>query len=116
MLEIILIGAMLAIYPPEIALPVSEPVMMNASAYCPGSCCNGPYTGTALGTEVKPGVVAVDPRVIPLRSWVWVEGYGLHRAEDTGGAIKGHKIDIAHNTHKEALAHGRTERQVWVFQ
>ena len=39
-------------------------------------------------------LIAVDPSVIPLGSRVWVEGYGEAIAADTGGAIKGHKIDV----------------------
>ncbi len=39
-------------------------------------------------------LIAVDPNVIPLGSKVWVEGYGYAIAGDTGGAIKGNKIDI----------------------
>ena len=39
-------------------------------------------------------LIAVDPSVIPLGSKVWVEGYGVAIAGDTGGAIKGNKIDV----------------------
>ena len=39
-------------------------------------------------------MIAVDPKVIPLGSKVWVEGYGEAIAGDTGGAIKGNRIDI----------------------
>ena len=41
-------------------------------------------------------VIAVDPSVIPLGTKVWVEGYGYAVAGDTGGAIKGNKIDVIH--------------------
>lgn len=74
--------------------------VFNASAYDDSPEQNGGYAGiTAMGTKLRPGVVAVDPRVIPLGSRVYIEymdgtpwGYGI--AEDTGGAIKGNKIDI----------------------
>ena len=59
------------------------------------------YTGggrTATGAEARYGVIAVDPRVIPLGSKVYVEGYGEAVALDTGGAIKGNRIDIYLNT------------------
>ena len=49
---------------------------------------------TASGTYVGPGTIAVDPRVIPLGTRVYVSGYGYATARDTGGAIKGHKIDV----------------------
>jgi len=53
------------------------------------------YGITRSGTKVKENhTIAVDPDIIPLGWWVYIEGYGLYKAEDTGGAIKGKKIDI----------------------
>ena len=55
------------------------------------------YTGggrTASGTRARVGEIAVDPRVIPLGTVVYIPGIGERRAEDTGGNIKGHTIDI----------------------
>ena len=50
---------------------------------------------TATGTPARWGVVAVDPRVIPLGAWVRVAGYAtVFRAEDTGGLIVGRRVDI----------------------
>jgi 3D (Asp-Asp-Asp) domain-containing protein len=49
---------------------------------------------TASGFPTRVGAVAVDPAVIPLGSRIWIPGYGWGRAEDTGGGIKGHKIDV----------------------
>jgi 3D (Asp-Asp-Asp) domain-containing protein len=57
--------------------------------YCPG--CN---EITATGMKAGFGVIAVDPKVIPLGSRVYVPGYGIAVAGDTGGAIKGNKIDL----------------------
>lgn len=57
-----------------------------------------PYYGrTRLGLPMQRGIVAVDPRVIPLRSRVYVPGYGIGLAADTGGAIKGRRIDLGYN-------------------
>lgn len=56
--------------------------------------CAGCWGRTFSGTEVKKGVCAVDPTVIPLGTNFYVDGYGLCRAEDIGGAIKGNKIDL----------------------
>lgn len=56
---------------------------------CPG--CN---EWTATGLRAGKGVIAVDPKVIPLRSKVYIPGYGLAVAGDTGGAIKGNIIDL----------------------
>ncbi|GAB6169417.1 3D domain-containing protein [Clostridium carnis] len=78
---------------------------MSATAYSGG-------TLTAMG--LKPirdpngiSTIAVDPSVIPLGSKVFVEGYGYAIASDTGGAIKGNKIDLYLNTHEECIAFGR---------
>ena len=58
---------------------------------------DAPYFGrTRLGTPVRYGVVAVDPSVITMRSQMYVPGYGVASAEDTGGAIQGRWIDLAY--------------------
>ncbi|MDQ0214532.1 3D (Asp-Asp-Asp) domain-containing protein/predicted nucleic acid-binding Zn-ribbon protein [Oikeobacillus pervagus] len=66
---------------------------------------------TALGYNIKKNpnmkLIAVDPSVIPLGKRVWVEGYGEAIAGDTGGAIKGHKIDVLMPNKKAANAWGR---------
>ncbi|MEZ6255571.1 MAG: 3D domain-containing protein [Patescibacteria group bacterium] len=56
--------------------------------------CIGCTGRTYSGTEVKKGVCATDPRVIPLGTNFYVDGYGLCRAEDIGGAIKGNDVDL----------------------
>ena len=63
------------------------------TAYCNG--CSG-ITATGINLRANPNVkvIAVDPNVIPLGSKVWVEGYGHAIAGDTGGAIKGNRIDL----------------------
>ena len=53
------------------------------------------------------GMVAVDPKVIPLGTKIYVEGYGIAIAGDTGGAIKGNIIDLFFNTNKECYQFGR---------
>ena len=63
------------------------------TAYCTG-CSGITANGTDLRTYPNQKVIAVDPRVIPLGTKVWVEGYGEAIAADTGGAIKGNKIDV----------------------
>lgn len=69
---------------------------MRATAYT--AYCEGCSGITANGTDIRSNpnlkVIAVDPRVIPLGTKVWVEGYGEAIAADTGGAIKGNKIDV----------------------
>jgi resuscitation-promoting factor RpfB len=55
------------------------------------------YGRTATGIPMRDGIVAVDPSVIPLRSQVYVPGYGVGLAADTGGAIKGKRIDLGYS-------------------
>jgi uncharacterized protein YabE (DUF348 family) len=55
------------------------------------------YGRTALGLKMRHGIVAVDPNVIPLSSRVYVPGYGVGLAGDTGGAIKGKRIDLGYD-------------------
>lgn len=82
-----------------------------ATAYAPGPHDNGKWGSlTHIGTQVRPGVIAVDPKVIPLGSRLYIEfpdGHGMYGvAEDTGGAIKGNRIDIAMWTVAEAYDFG----------
>jgi 3D (Asp-Asp-Asp) domain-containing protein/septal ring factor EnvC (AmiA/AmiB activator) len=62
---------------------------------------------TASGIPVGPGVVAVDPSVIPIGSRLSIPGYGEGIAADTGGAIQGARIDLWFSSREEALAWGR---------
>lgn len=92
------------------------------SRYCSCSICNGGYSGTAIGTSVTAigtsvtagRTIAVDPSVIPLGSWVYIEGIGWRVAEDTGGAIRGQKIDLAVSSHSQAYAEGISYAKVYV--
>lgn len=68
---------------------------------------------TATGIPVTPGVVAVDPEVIPLGSTVIIDGQA-YLAADTGGAVRGNHVDIAVKSHQEAEALGTTTAEVWV--
>jgi len=87
---------------------------MEASAY---SNAGGDGRGyTASGTKTFVGVVAVDPRVIPLGTKLYVQGYGLAIAADTGGAIKGKKIDLFFHTEQQCLNFGRRTRTVYVLK
>jgi len=79
-----------------------------------------PYEGSgrglcATGMRAGYGVVAVDPRVIALGTRLYIEGYGFAVAGDTGGAIKGHRIDLGHSTYREAADVGRRHVRVWIL-
>jgi 3D (Asp-Asp-Asp) domain-containing protein len=83
---------------------------VEASAYT--ALCNEGCTGiTATGINLKDNrnakVIAVDPRIIPLGTKVYVEGYGYAVAGDTGGAIKGYKVDLHVPTTQKAMQWGR---------
>ncbi|MGE5589118.1 MAG: S-layer homology domain-containing protein [Bacillota bacterium] len=71
---------------------------------------------TFSGIRVRRGLVAVDPRVIPLGSVLYVEGYGYALAADTGSAIKGHRIDLYSEDAQEVAMFGIQPRQVWVLE
>ena len=92
----------------------SRVLYVSATAYSAQDPGNS--TRTAAGTLVRRGVIAVDPNVIPMGTRVFIPGYGEAVAEDTGGAIKGNHIDIAFDTHKEALTFGRKNLEVYIME
>ncbi len=91
-------------------------VEMESTSYTPSAGLKHPTFRTRTGTKAEYGVIAVDPKVIPLGTLMYVEGYGFGIAEDTGGAIKGNKIDVCIESHKEALAWGRRNVRVHIFR
>ena len=104
-----------------------EVLTMAASAYDAGFESTGKNPGdkyygiTRSGTKVRPGVVAVDPKVIPLGTKLYIEStdgtssYGYASAEDTGSAIKGNKIDLFFESRSDALKFGRRTVKVYVL-
>jgi len=95
---------------------------MNASAYTADYASTGKRPGDKLfgicatGMRAQYGVVAVDPKVIPLHTKLYIEGYGFAIAGDTGGAIKGQKIDLFFNTNAEVKQFGRRNITVYILQ
>ncbi len=103
----------------------------GASAYCLCQKCCGKspsspgYGRTASGLVIVPGtgmkVLSVDPTVIPLGSKLYVQGlngaadYGYAVAADTGGAIKGNRVDLYMDTHSQALQWGRRDVRVYIL-
>lgn len=67
-------------------------------------------TSTLIRADPKARIVAVDPKLIPYGSWVWIEDLGWFRAEDCGVNIKGFRLDLLTATEHEALGFGRQER------
>ncbi|UNK18515.1 G5 domain-containing protein [Paenibacillus sp. N3/727] len=83
-------------------------VLNNVSMTAYSAEQKGIGTRTASGTRVTEGrTIAVDPSVVPIGWWVYIEGVGFRRAEDTGGAIKGNKIDVYFDSLKAAYNFGR---------
>lgn len=70
---------------------------------------------TASGIPVAPGVIAVDPRVIPLGTRLWVPGYGEGIAADTGGDIKGNTIDVWMPSERQASDWGIQTLTITVY-
>ncbi|MGQ9462187.1 MAG: 3D domain-containing protein [Candidatus Fervidibacter sp.] len=89
---------------------------MTATAYCPNRCCGSSHGRTATGRKAEYGVVAVDPRIIPLGTALYVDRYGFAIAADTGRKIKGARIDLCFPTHREAARFGRRTVKVLVIR
>lgn len=94
---------------------------MIATAYDAGYQSTGKtpdhpeYGITYTGMRVRRGIAAVDPKVIPLGTRLYVEGYGFAIAADTGSAIKGYRIDLYHDTYEEAMRYGRRNVKVYIL-
>ena len=112
---------------PREQLESKKCMVMNASAYDLSFESCGKYPGdygygiTATGMQARYGVVAVDPNVIPLGTKLYVTSadgsivYGCAIAGDTGGGIKGNKIDLFYNSRTEALNFGRRNMVVYIL-
>ena len=71
---------------------------------------------TSTGTKPKEGrTIAVDPKVIPYGSIVYIQDYGYFIAEDCGGAVKENRIDIYTSRHEYAMQQGRKVANVWIL-
>lgn len=91
-------------------LNFKEVKYMQASAYT--------YTGyrTATGRTPEVGMVATDPGVIPMGTRLYIEGYGYAHAADTGGAIKGDKVDLFMEEYSQCIGWGRRTVKVYILQ
>jgi 3D (Asp-Asp-Asp) domain-containing protein len=90
-------------------------VTMIATGYDPSPSSNGGSSHTSTGLKIGHGVVAVDPHFIPLGTRLYIEGYGYAVAADTGGAIKGNRIDLGHDTAAAARRVGRRKVTVHIL-
>ncbi len=90
-------------------LSKAKRMKMVATAYYPGDpLAWGDGTVTFLGQKMQRGIVAVDPEVIPLKTRLFVSGYGYGYAGDTGNLIKGNRVDLGVNNVEE--------EQAWMFR
>jgi len=92
-------------------------ITMVSTAYDGCYECNKPYYGypSYIGLPLKHGIVAVDPKVIPMGTRLYVEGYGDAIAADQGNAIKGNRIDLFFDTHQQALNYGMKTVKVTIL-
>jgi len=93
------------------SLPDGDLLDFHATAYC--------LKGrTASGSFVQSGMIAADPRVLPLGTVVHLSAgsyTGIYRVMDTGGSIKGNRVDVYVTTHREAVQFGRRQVKLKVI-
>ncbi|PKG23831.1 3D domain-containing protein [Niallia nealsonii] len=94
----------------------TKEITVNASAYTLFKGSTG-ITATGINLKKNPNqkVISVDPKVIKLGSKVYVPGYGYAVAGDTGGAIKGKKIDVFMSSQKSAINWGRKNVKIKII-
>lgn len=91
----------------------------TATFYCPCEICVGKKKQVKTATGNIPHVnrtIAADSSIIPMHSIVYIKGLGFFVAEDTGGAIKGNRIDVYVNNHEQALKLGKKKVDVYILQ
>lgn len=88
-----------------------ETFIGECTAYYFGNSATG-----AIGQRCHYGTCAVDPKVIPYGTKLYVEGYGTAIANDCGGAVKGHIIDLYMRSTKECFQWGRRNRKVYILK
>lgn len=107
--RVIAMGTITSVSRGGLRLNFKEAMQVQASAYT--------YTGnrTATGQIPSVGTVAVDPSVIPLGSKLYIEGYGYGVAADTGGSIKGNKVDLFMEDRAQCLKWGRRNVKLYIL-
>ena len=102
--------------PAEVAAPRTAAVSSGPGTLTVSSSGYALRGRTATGILTGPGVVAVDPAVIPLGTRMSIPGYGIGIAADTGGAIQGNTIDLWFPTTEQALQWGRRTVTITLLQ
>ncbi len=90
----------------------------TVTKYLPKSPAYGRFndgiTSTLMKADPDARIIAVDPKLIPYGSWVWIEGLGWYQAQDCGAAIKGFRLDVLTATEDDAMSFGKQDRFVIV--
>ena len=111
--EIVRQGVAQSILTPEGYMRYKKKIYGEATAYTWGGGASGT---TSLGLWPKRGIVAVDPRMIPYYTKMYIPGYGMAMAGDTGGAIVGHRIDLFMDTLAECYQWGRRDVEIYILE
>ena len=109
--KIVAVGALTSVSRGGTRIEFDRAMQVRATAY---SYNAGSRTST--GQRVRVGGIAVDPRVIPYGTRVYVEGYGYATAIDCGGAIKGNRIDVFFETEKECRRWGVKNTMMYILE
>lgn len=107
--KIIRKGMAMSVYTPEGYKRYTRKINAHASAYVD--------TGnrTAIGLVPYEGIVAVDPRMIPMYTKMYIPGYGIAMAGDTGGDMVGHRVDLFFNDYHRAIQWGRRDIEIYIL-
>ena len=100
-------------------IPYKSKMTMKSTAYSSSDKGVSGITASGMKATRDPNgtsTVAVDPRVIPLGTKLYIEGYGYAIACDTGSAIKGNKVDVYFNSVKECYSWGSRNVDVYILE
>ena len=111
--EIVRQGIAQSVLTPEGYKRYKKKIYGEATAYTWGGGASGT---TSLGLWPKRGIVAVDPRMIPYYTKMYIPGYGMAIAGDTGGAIVGHRIDLFMESLYECYQWGRRDVEIYILE
>jgi uncharacterized protein YabE (DUF348 family) len=115
--KVVAVGTMAVAQQVSRGTPTGKEYYVSSTAYT--ASCNGCSGTTATGINLRANpnmkVIAVDPSVIPLGTKVYVEGYGYAIAADTGGAIKGYKIDVFIPSTADAFKWGNRKVKIQIL-
>jgi len=111
--EIVRQGVAQSVLTPEGYKRYKRKIYGEATAYTWGGGATG---HTSVGLWPKRGIVAVDPRVIPYYTKLFIPGYGLAIAGDTGGAIVGTRIDLFMDSLHECFQWGRRDVEIYILE